>query len=117
MCMKVVEKPVSFIEDCAVPYENLAEYTDSLTQVFRKHGTEGTWYAHASAGTLHVRPIFNMKEDGAKKMRAIAQEACALVKKYKGAAYSGEHGDGRVRSSWFGPILGAHLAAALAEIR
>src|SRR5712691_5370954 len=63
MSMKGDGKPVSFIEDCAVPLENLAEYTDLLTQVFRKHGTEGTWYAHASVGTLHVRPILNMKED------------------------------------------------------
>ena len=117
MSMKGDGKPVSFIEDCAVPLENLAEYTDSLTQVFRKHGTEGTWYAHASVGTLHVRPILNMKEDGARKMRAIAEEACALVKKYKGAAYSGEHGDGLVRSEWIEPVIGARLAAALAEIK
>jgi FAD/FMN-containing dehydrogenase/Fe-S oxidoreductase len=117
MSMKGDGKPVSFIEDCAVPLEYLAEYTDALTRVFRKHGTEGTWYAHASVGTLHVRPILNMKEDGAKKMRAIAEEACALVKKYKGAAYSGEHGDGLVRSEWIEPIIGPRLTAALAEIK
>src|SRR6266581_1976761 len=117
MSMKGDGKPVSFIEDCAVPLENLAEYTDSLTQVFRKHGTEGTWYAHASVGTLHVRPILNMKEDGARKMRAIAEEACALVKKYKGAAYSGEHGDGLVRSEWIEPIIGERLVRALEEIK
>jgi len=117
MSMKGDGKPVSFIEDCAVPLEHLAEYTDALTQVFRKHGTEGTWYAHASVGTLHVRPILNMKADGAKKMRAIAEEACALVKRYKGAAYSGEHGDGLVRSEWIAPILGERLAGALAEIK
>ncbi|HEY6241350.1 MAG TPA: FAD-binding and (Fe-S)-binding domain-containing protein, partial [Burkholderiales bacterium] len=117
MSMKGDGKPVSFIEDCAVPLENLAEYTDLLTQVFRKHGAEGTWYAHASVGTLHVRPVLNMKEDGAKKMRAIAEEACALVKKYKGAAYSGEHGDGLVRSEWIAPILGERLVHALEEIK
>jgi FAD/FMN-containing dehydrogenase/Fe-S oxidoreductase len=117
MSMKGDGKPVSFIEDCAVPLEHLAEYTDSLSRVFRKHGTEGTWYAHASVGTLHVRPILNMKTDGARKMRAIAEEACALVKKYKGAAYSGEHGDGLVRSEWIAPILGDRLAGALAEIK
>src|SRR5256886_1073673 len=117
MSMKGDGKPVSFIEDCAVPLENLAEYTDSLTQVFEKHGTEGTWYAHASVGTLHVRPILDMRKDGAKKMRAIAEEACALVKKYKGAAYSGEHGDGLVRSEWIAPIIGGRLVRALEEIQ
>jgi len=117
MSMKGDGKPVSFIEDCAVPLENLPEYTDALTRVFRKHGTEGTWYAHASVGTLHVRPVLNMKTDGAEKMRAIAEEACALVKRYKGAAYSGEHGDGLVRSEWIAPIIGERLVAALGEIK
>jgi Fe-S oxidoreductase len=116
MSMKGDGKPVSFIEDCAVPLEHLAEYTDRLTKVFEKHGTKGTWYAHASVGTLHVRPVLNMKEDGAKKMRAIAEEACAMVREFKGA-YSGEHGDGLVRSEWIEPIVGARLTRALEEIK
>src|SRR3970040_1112293 len=94
MSMKGEGKPVSFIEDCAVPLEHLAEYTDKLTQVFAKHGTRGTWYAPASVGTLHVRPVLNMKQGGARQMRAIAEEACGLVRRYKGADYSGEHRDG-----------------------
>ncbi len=116
MSMKGDGKPVSFIEDCAVPLEHLAEYTEKLTRVFEKHGTRGTWYAHASVGTLHVRPVLNMKTDGAQKMRAIAEEACALVRQFKGA-YSGEHGDGLVRSEWIEPIVGERLARALAEIK
>ncbi|MEO6017353.1 MAG: FAD-binding oxidoreductase, partial [Polaromonas sp.] len=99
MSLKGDGKPVSFIEDCAVPLANLAEYTDGLTQVFRKHGSKGTWYAHASVGTLHVRPILDMRREGAPKMRAIAEEASALVRKFKGA-YSGEHGDGLCRGEW-----------------
>ena len=117
MSMKGDGKPVSFIEDCAVPLEHLAEYTDKLTQVFAKYGTRGTWYAHASVGTLHVRPVLNMKEDGAGKMRAIAEEACQLVRSYKGAAYSGEHGDGLVRTEWIEPIIGTRLVRALEEIK
>ena len=117
MSMKGDGKPVSFIEDCAVPLEHLAEYTDKLTRVFEKHGTKGTWYAHASVGTLHVRPVLNMKTDGARKMRAIAEEACALVRQFKGSAFSGEHGDGLVRSEWIEPMLGARLTRALGEIK
>ena len=116
MSMKGDGKPVSFIEDCAVPLEHLAEYTDRLTKVFERHGTRGTWYAHASVGTLHVRPVLNMKADGAKKMRAIAEEACAMVREFKGA-YSGEHGDGLARSEWIEPIVGARLTRALEEIK
>jgi len=116
MSMKGDGKPVSFIEDCAVPLEHLAEYTDRLTQVFEKHGTRGTWYAHASVGTLHVRPVLDMRRDGAQKMRAIAEEASALVRQFKGA-YSGEHGDGLVRSEWIAPFFGPRLTAALGEIK
>ena len=116
MSMKGDGKPVSFIEDCAVPLEHLAEYTSQLTEVFRKHGTQGTFYAHASVGCLHVRPILNMKGDGTLRMRAIAEEAADLVRRYKGA-YSGEHGDGLVRSEWIAPFFGPRLTAALSEIK
>ncbi len=116
MSLKGDGKPVSFIEDCAVPLEHLAEYTDALTQVFRKHGTKGTWYAHASVGTLHVRPILDMRRGGAPEMRAIAEEASALVRKYKGA-YSGEHGDGLCRGEWIRWQFGPAIDAAFGEIK
>ncbi|MFN3744034.1 MAG: FAD-binding and (Fe-S)-binding domain-containing protein [Hyphomicrobiaceae bacterium] len=106
MSMKSEGKPVSFIEDCAVPLEHLADYTERLTAVFEKHGTKGTWYAHASVGCLHVRPVLNLKlEKDAHTMRAIAEEAFAMVKEYKGA-HSGEHGDGLVRSEFHEMMYG-----------
>ncbi|AEG92716.1 FAD-binding and (Fe-S)-binding domain-containing protein [Ramlibacter tataouinensis] len=113
-------KPVSFIEDCAVPLEHLAEYTDALTQVFRRHGSRGTWYAHASVGTLHVRPILDMRaagpEGGAARMRAIAEEASALVRRYRGA-YSGEHGDGLCRGEWISWQFGPAITEAFRDIK
>ncbi len=109
-------KPVSFIEDCAVPLEHLAEYTERLTEVFARHGTRGTWYAHASVGTLHVRPILDMRMDGATLMREIAEEASELVRKFKGA-YSGEHGDGLVRSEWVRWQFGSRLTRAFEGIK
>jgi len=109
MSMKQDAKPVSFVEDCSVALPDLAEYTAGLTRIFNAHGVSGTWYAHASVGCLHVRPVLDMKSDtGAKKMRAIAEEAFALVQRY-GGSHSGEHGDGIVRSEFnqtmFGPVL------------
>ena len=116
MSLKGDGKPVSFIEDCAVPLENLAEYTTALTEVFRKYGSKGTWYAHASVGTLHVRPILDMRHEGAKKMRAIAEEASALVRHYKGA-YSGEHGDGLCRGEWIEWQFGSKINQAFTQIK
>lgn len=116
MSMKGDGKPVSFIEDCAVPLEHLAEYTDRLTEVFHRYGTEGTWYAHASVGALHVRPILDMRRDGAEKMREIAEQASALVREYKGA-YSGEHGDGLCRGEWVAWQFGETVNNAFHEVK
>ena len=117
MSMKGDGKPISFIEDCAVTLDDLPDYTERLTEIFRKHDADGTWYAHASVGTLHVRPVLNMK-DGADvaKMRAIAEEAFAMVRAYKGS-HSGEHGDGLVRSEFHEPMFGARLVRAFEEVK
>ena len=92
-----------------------------LTDIFEKHGTRGTWYAHASVGCLHVRPVLNLRLDkDVKAMRAIAEEAFDLVRAYKGS-HSGEHGDGIVRSEFhekmFGPRAGARLRGGEGPLR
>ncbi|HEU4662281.1 MAG TPA: FAD-linked oxidase C-terminal domain-containing protein [Pseudolabrys sp.] len=117
MSMKDEGKPVSFVEDCAVPLEHLAEYTARLTHVFEKHGTRGTWYAHAGSGCLHVRPVLNLRlEKDVRAMRAIAEEAFAMVREYKGS-HSGEHGDGLVRSEFNEPMFGSRLARAFEDVK
>ena len=98
MSMKGDKKPVAFIEDCAVSLDHLAEYTARLKEIFKKYNTSGMFYAHASVGTLHIRPVLNMKSDeDIKNMRSISEESFEIVKNYKGS-HSGEHGDGIVRS-------------------
>jgi FAD/FMN-containing dehydrogenase/Fe-S oxidoreductase len=117
MSMKEAGKPVSFVEDCAVPLAHLADYTDRLTQIFARHGTRGTWYAHASVGCLHVRPVLNLRLDkDAAAMRAIAEEAFALVRAYKGS-HSGEHGDGLLRSEFHERMFGSRLVRAFEEVK
>lgn len=117
MSMKSQGKPVSFVEDCAVELPDLADYTAGLTDIFAKHGTTGTWYAHASVGCLHVRPVLNLKLDSdVRTMRAIAEEAFDLVLKYKGS-HSGEHGDGIVRSEFHEKMFGARMIKAFGEVK
>tara|TARA_B110000046_G_scaffold43137_1_gene48043 strand:+ start:4191 stop:7148 length:2958 start_codon:yes stop_codon:yes gene_type:complete len=109
MSMKDEAKPVSFVEDCAVELKDLAEYTDGLNKIFDKYETKGTWYAHASVGCLHVRPVLNMKlQNDVSKMRNIANEASELVKKFQGS-FSGEHGDGIVRSEFNEVMFGKKM--------
>ena len=117
MSMKGDGKPVSFIEDCAVGLDDLADYTERLNDVFARHGTKGTWYAHASVGCLHVRPVLNMKDPAdVRTMRAVAEECFALVREYKGS-HSGEHGDGIVRSEFHQEMFGPRIVRAFEAVK
>jgi FAD/FMN-containing dehydrogenase/Fe-S oxidoreductase len=117
MSMREAGKPVSFVEDCAVPLPHLADYTDRLNRIFEKHGTRGTMYAHASEGCLHVRPVLNLKLDkDVKAMRAIAEETFAIVREYKGS-HSGEHGDGLVRSEFHEAMFGSRIVQDFKQVK
>ena len=117
MSMKSAGKPISFIEDCAVDLDDLADYTERLNGVFAKHGTTPTYYAHASVGCLHVRPVLDMKKDAdVRAMRAIAEECFDLVREYKGS-HSGEHGDGIVRSDFHESMFGSRIVRAFEEVK
>jgi FAD/FMN-containing dehydrogenase/Fe-S oxidoreductase len=117
MSMKQAAKPVSFVEDCAVPLPHLADYTQRLNAIFAKHGTHGTMYAHASEGCLHVRPVLNLKlEKDVHAMRAIAEETFAMVREYKGS-HSGEHGDGIMRSEFHETMFGPRIIADFREVK
>jgi FAD/FMN-containing dehydrogenase/Fe-S oxidoreductase len=110
-------KPVSIVEDCAVPLRHLADYTERLNRIFAKYGTTGTFYAHASVGCLHVRPVLNMKAgEDVGKLRAIAEETFAVVREY-GGAHSGEHGDGIVRSEFHEEMFGPRIVEAFREVK
>src|ERR1700704_2759926 len=117
MSMKQEGKPVSFVEDCAVPLPHLADYTARLNDVFARHDTRGTMYAHASEGCLHVRPVLNLKlEKDVKAMRAIAEETFEMVREYKGS-HSGEHGDGLVRSEFHEAMFGSRIVPDFREVK
>ena len=117
MSMKGNGKPVSFIEDCAVDLDDLPDYTERLNAVFEKYGSKGTWYAHASVGCLHVRPVLNMKDPAdVTKMHAIAEETFALVREYKGS-HSGEHGDGLARSEFHAQMFGERIVRAFETVK
>jgi FAD/FMN-containing dehydrogenase/Fe-S oxidoreductase len=117
MSMKQEGKPVSFVEDCAVPLPHLADYTERLNAIFARHGTRGTMYAHASEGCLHVRPVLNLKlEKDVKAMRAIAEETFEMVRQYKGS-HSGEHGDGLVRSEFHEAMFGSRIVADFRKVK
>jgi FAD/FMN-containing dehydrogenase/Fe-S oxidoreductase len=102
-------KAISFVEDTAVSPNDLHDYIKKFQDILKRHGTKAGFYAHASVGILHVRPVINMKaKEGIEKFALIAEEISDLVLEY-GGALSGEHGDGFARSPFqkkmFGPVL------------
>ena len=117
MSMAGPKKPTSFIEDCAVPLEHLSEYATNVEEIFARHGSKGTWYAHASVGCLHVRPALNLRDpDDIRSMRAIAEETHEVVRRY-GGTHSGEHGDGLLRSEFLATMLGDRMATLYADVK
>jgi len=94
------EKHWPFVEDTAVPAENLPEYVADIQELFAEYDTFASYYAHAGPGVLHIRPLLNLKsEDGVETMLEISDAVTDLVIEY-GGSVSGEHGDGRARTTW-----------------
>ncbi|MHC4716646.1 MAG: FAD-binding and (Fe-S)-binding domain-containing protein, partial [Planctomycetota bacterium] len=92
-------KPIPFIEDTAVSPDRLRDYIADVQGVLSDLDTPAAFYAHASAGCLHIRPLINLKETSEiEKMAAISDAISDLVLRY-GGAMSGEHGDGLARSA------------------
>ncbi|MDH5020676.1 FAD-binding and (Fe-S)-binding domain-containing protein [Halobacterium rubrum] len=110
-------KPYPFIEDASVPPEELAEYVQAFEAVLDDHGTSAAYFAHAGAGTLHVRPILNLKDErGVETMHAITEDVTSLVLDHHGA-FSGEHGDGLARTEFNPKMYGPELWAAFKELK
>ena len=110
-------KPISVIEDVAVPVPQLGEYVRRMREVFARHKTDGAFYAHASAGVLHVRPLVNLKTlEGLHAMEDIGLSALALCREM-GGAMSGEHGDGYERTRWNEALYGKDVYQAFCEIK
>ncbi len=110
-------KPYPFIEDATVPPGELAEYVQKFEGVLDDHGTSAAYFAHAGSGTLHIRPILNLKEeDGIEKMHSITDDVTDLVLEHHGA-FSGEHGDGMARTEFNPKMYGEDLWHAFKEVK
>lgn len=110
-------RPVAFIEDCAIPVERLGEFVREVERILTAHGAEAAFYAHASAGTLHIRPLLNLKtEQGVRALRSVAEQVLALTLRV-GGAMSSEHGDGLARAEWLEQTYGAELVEAFKSLK
>ncbi len=110
-------RPAAFIEDCAVPVEQLGKFVREIEMILATHKTEGGIYAHASGGCLHIRPILNLQRgEGVRTMRSIAEQVFALVMRLDGSM-SSEHGDGIVSGEFIEPTYGKELTDAMRALK
>ena len=106
---KGAAKPVTAIEDAAVPPRRLPEYVEGLGKILRARGLEACFYGHAASGLLHVRPALDLhKAEDLKKFREVADEVSALVRQFKGSL-AAEHGVGIARTEYMEAQVGPRL--------
>jgi len=110
-------KPITFIEDNAIPVPRLGEFVKRLRDIVTAHATIASYWAHASVGVLHVRPLIDIHDEADReKMKSIAVSAADLAREL-GGVMSGEHGDGRVRSPLLERFYGPELMEAFKQVK
>lgn len=110
-------KPITFVEDNAVPVENLGRFVSEFRKIVAGHGTAAAFWAHASVGVLHVRPFLDIRDEGDReRLQKIAVEVADLARSL-GGVMSGEHGDGRVRGPLLERFYGPELMRAFREVK
>ncbi len=110
-------KPVTGIEDTAVRPEQLPAYVEGLQSIMSRMGLEASFYGHAAAGLLHVRPVLDLhSHEDRRKFRHVAAEVSALVQQFRGSL-AAEHGVGIARTEFMGDYLGADLLSLMSQIK
>lgn len=110
-------KPVTFIEDSAVPVSALAEFVSEAQQLMAQHATECVYYGSVSMGLIHLRPLLDLKDpDDVALLRTLAQAVAALLRRHHGTL-SAKHGDGIVRGRFVRELLGDAVDGMLADIK
>lgn len=110
-------QPIAFVEDSAVSPARLRDYIERFAGILKAEDVSAGYYAHASVGCIHVRPVLNLKRAGdVAKMERIADAVSDLALSF-GGAMTGEHGDGILRSQWLEKTYGPKLVEAFREVK
>jgi FAD/FMN-containing dehydrogenase/Fe-S oxidoreductase len=110
-------KPVTGIEDTAVNPRQLPEYVAALREILARLKLEASFYGHAAAGLLHVRPLLDLHSaEDVKRFRLLADEVSHLVRQFKGSL-AAEHGVGIARTEYLEAQVGEALLGVMREIK
>jgi Fe-S oxidoreductase/FAD/FMN-containing dehydrogenase len=110
-------KPWAFADDATVPIEQLPSYAEAIEQACREAGTEAAFFAHVSAGCLHINPVVNLKTpEGLALMQTICTSFAEIAMAHNGTT-TGEHGEGMARSYFNEQLYGPRLHQAFREVK
>jgi FAD/FMN-containing dehydrogenase/Fe-S oxidoreductase len=111
------QRPVAVIEDCAIPVERLGNFVRGVERILAEHQVQASFYAHASAGCLHIRPVLDLRTGaGVHGLRSIAEAVLSLTLQL-GGVMSSEHGDGLARSEFLRQIYGDEVLASFRDLK
>lgn len=111
------KKGVPVIEDAAIPLPDLASFIADVIDICESRNVGVDYYAHASVGVIHIKPILDMRDDSDLVLfKEIADAVFDRVIAYKGS-WSSEHGDGIVRSEYLPAFYGEKIYDAFKKIK
>ncbi len=112
------DQPYAFVEDTAVDPARLHDFIERFGKLLDEEGVpQAGYYAHASVGCLHVRPVLNLKKQkDVDRLRRIGDRVSSLVLEY-GGTMTAEHGDGIVRSTWLEKMYGRRIVEAFRKVK
>ncbi len=117
MGMKGLKKPVTFIEDSAVPIAHLPDFVTDVEQLMVKEQLQCVYYGSVAAGLIHLRPLLDLRlGTDREKMHRVANRVAELLRRYKGSM-SAKHGDGRVRAPYIKEQYGEQVFGVLQSIK
>ncbi len=110
-------KAVACIEDTCVTTDDLPDFINEFDEIMNKYGKESIYYAHAGDGTIHLRPILDLKKTADRELFFnITDDVATLTKKY-GGSMSSEHGDGRVRGPFVEKMIGSQNYQLIKDVK
>ena len=110
-------KSMQFIEDAAMPPEQLPQYVRGVREILARHEVKGVIFGHAGDSHVHVNPLIDvLRKDWRETVRSILDEVTSLAAQL-GGTIAGEHGDGRLRTPLLERVWDSRSVALFAEVK